>query len=541
MSQASNSVNRLDLGTHPIVLPTALRFARSPITRIGRFAPIAEQVGDRITPLFIAVVLLSGGISVAAAADPMASVIVATVGEAEVGAGHRVVGTVRPLRTSTIGSAADGRVLEFLVQVGDAVKKGQPLAKLRTDTLKIELAAAEAELDLYKHQMAELQNGARPEEIAEAQANLMGAKAAMESAAKSLRRIKSLVESRATSASDLDVARERAEFTRHSHSASEALLERIQQGARTEQIAQAAARVELQSQRINLINDRIGKFTIRAPFDGYVAEEYTEVGAWMSQGDPVVRVIQLDEVEIEAPITAEYAVHLRRGDTIRVEFPELPSKLIMGTVDRVVPVADERARTFPIFIRLTNEFHDATPLFMSGMLVRVDLPSGKKERIPLVPKDALVLNAARRSVYVLEPSDDNAESLRQPPPSSKLQASTSPSGESSDQEKAHRNRGKKETGDDTGIRNSGPDPDRSVVGTVREVSVTLGVAVEDRIQVRGDVHAGDLVVVLGNERLKEGDRVTVQGYYAGDSMARTDSTSSNNGRSGLTGDIGASD
>ena len=200
------------------------------------------------------------------------------------------------------------------------------------------------------------------------------------------------------------------------------------------------------------------KFTIRAPFDGYVSMKYTEVGAWLSQGDPVAQVVQLDEVEVEAPITSEYIVHLQRGDTIRVDFPEHPEQLITGTVDRIVPVADERARTFPAFIRLKNKVQNGTPILMSGMLVRVDLPAGKKQTMPLVPKDALVLNAAKRSIYVVErkANDEN-------------------------------------------------------IGTVREVPVVLGVAVGGRIQVRGDVNADDLVVVVGNERLRDGDAVTIQG------------------------------
>ena len=393
-------------------------------------------------------------------AEGLSPVVVAPVIEAEVSAAQRVVGNVQPLRTSTIGSAADGRVLEFLVNQGDFVRRAEPLARLRTDTLMIELEAARAELRLNEQLLAELRNGSRPEEIAEARAKMLGAKAAMETAAIKLKRVKSLAASRATSALDLDEAHERAEFTRYVHVAAEELLKRIEEGPRVEQVAQAEARVELQKQKVLLIEDRLSKFTIRSPFDGFVAAEFTEVGAWISQGDPIAQVIELDSVEVEAPITAEYAVQLRRGDTIRVEFPELPNQLITGIVDRIVPIADSRTRTFPVFIRIQNEVSDGVPLLMAGMLARVDLPAGRKKSVPLVPKDALVLNAAERCVYIVD-QDNNG-------------------------------------------------PSQQATGTVRKVNVELGVAVRGRIQVRGEVNEGNLVVVVGNERLRDGDRVSVK-------------------------------
>jgi RND family efflux transporter MFP subunit len=381
--------------------------------------------------------------------------------EKKVNVSRRVIGTVDPLKSSTIGSAVDGRVVKFLINDGDQVKKDEPLAQLRTETLKIELFAARAELNLYEQRLAELENGSRPEDIDEARARMLGAKAAMENAAGKLQRMEALSVSRAASKTDLDDARERAEFNRHAYLATEALLKRIEEGPRIEQIAQAKARVELQKQRVRLIDDRITKHTIRAPFDGFVAAEFTEVGAWITSGDPVATIVQLDEVEIRVSATAEDAVQLRRGDTIRVEFPELPGQLFIGNVDRVVPVAESRARTFPIYIRMTNQICDGVPRLMAGMLARVELPTGQRQMLPLVTKDALVLDQDGCSVFVVD-LDSPAE------------------------------------GKPSGAR----------TGTVRQVPVNLGVAVGGLIQIRstvppGDtVRADDLVVVEGNERLR---------------------------------------
>lgn len=387
-------------------------------------------------------------------------VVVANVIEAEVRAGQRVVGTVKPLRTSRIGSALDGRVLQFHVDEGQMIRKGQTLAQLATKTLEIEQAAATAEHQLALSRLAELENGSRPEDIAEANAIMQAAKATAKNADSQLERMESLARGSASSLGELDDAKERADAAMFSLKATQALLKRIKEGPRKETIAQAKAQVELQKQKLELINDRLMKSTIKAPFDGFVSAEFTEEGAWINRGDPIVEIIQMDEVEILAPVTVETVVGLRKGDAIRVEFPEIPNQILTGIVDRIVPVAAAQARTYPVYLRLKNKFKNETPMLLAGMLARVDVPVGQRIKLPLVPKDALVLNGKDRSVFVVD-LDKKDNSI-----------------------------------------NPG-------TGLVRKVAVELGVASDDRIQVIGEIKAGDFVVVEGNERLVPNSKVKI--------------------------------
>jgi len=96
-------------------------------------------------------------------------------------------GYVTPVRRADLSFRTGGRVAEVLVKENDQVKAGQPLVKLQDAELRAALAAAQAEL---KH----LQAGARPEEIAAAQANLDMANAQVKAAQVELDRIKSGVQ-----------------------------------------------------------------------------------------------------------------------------------------------------------------------------------------------------------------------------------------------------------------------------------------------------------------------------------------------------------
>jgi hypothetical protein len=103
-------------------------------------------------------------------------------------------------------------------------------------------------------------------------------------------------------------------------------------------------------------------------------------------------------------------------------------------------------------------------LLLAGMLARVEVPVGERKSLPLVPKDALVLNGNDRSVFVVEID--------------KTSGTTS--------------------GENTGI--------------VRKVPVDLGVAVFGRIQLFGNLKIDDVFVVEVNERLVPNTKVKIVSF-----------------------------
>lgn len=395
------------------------------------------------------VVEAGGGLAAAQKPEPkIPNVDVAEVVERTVRSEQTFVGTIRPVRTATIGSATDGRVSEFPIEVGQRVAAGQVLAQLLTVTIELQVKAAEAELRFREEALRELVNGARPEEIEQARARRDAAEARAQFADSRRNRAETLfAQGRVTTADEraeaVAVAREAAE----SFNELKAAYEMIVAGPRDEAIAQAQAQVAMQQAMVDQLHDRLRKHSVISRFDGYVAAEFTEVGAWMKQGDPVAEIVALDEIEVEAHVVEDQAVFVRTGDEVSVVVPSLADREFRGVVVAVVPQADVRARTFPVRIRVKNEIDSAgDPLLKSGAFARVRLPTGPETAATLLPKDAVVLSPERSpSVYRIV-------------------------GEGADQ--------------------------RAVA-----VDVRLGAASGGLIQVEGGVSHGDRVVVRGNERL----------------------------------------
>ncbi len=373
-----------------------------------------------------------------------------------------LVASVLPRRRSLIGAPVEGRVEVYLHPVEGTspgirmvqVQAGDTIAQLKTDTISLELGAAEAEAERLRQVLLELQNGARPEERELAEATFRSAEAKHRLADSRLRRARQLHERQSLSQDELETVEEAAISARLAFEKARIDRQLVLAGPRVEQVAQAEAALAGQQQAVERLRTLMNKHTIRAPFDGFVVSEFTEVGAWLSRGDPIVELIQLSEVELEAAIPEDHVTKVAVGQQVSVHLNALPDDGLTAVLERIIPQADVNSRTFPLRFRMANQVQNGQPRVKSGMLGHVLLPMGRAQQAMLVPKDAVVLG------------DPGPRLMRLLPPDSS-----------------------------------------SLLTTVNIVPVVLGVPSDDHIQVTGDIATGDLVVIEGNERLRDGQQV----------------------------------
>ena len=396
-----------------------------------------------------------------------AAVAVAEIIERETASGQMFVGTVLPIKRSVIGSAVGGRVAGFPVNEGDFVRAKQPLAQLLTNTINLELDAAKAELELKKHELAELENGSRPDEIKRAKALMQAAKADSEYQKKRRKRLESLYARKAVNDDDIQQVVSESIRSEELYQEAVAAYELAVEGPRKEKIAQAKSQVAIQQAIVDKLESQIVKHTIISPFDGYVVAEHTEVGQWVNSGELVAEVIALDKVDIQVQVLENHVPHVKLGMEVRVEVPAIPDQVFTGTVVLIIPQADVRARTFPVKVRIKNTITKDGPLLKSGMLARAVLPTGPKQNALLVSKDALVLGGPAPMIYVVDPSSDK------------------------------KNQGK-----------------------ARIVPVQVGVANGRLIQVKGNLKPGEHVVIRGNERLRPGQDVVITEILSPDAVPK---------------------
>lgn len=387
---------------------------------------------------------------------PPAVVRVAQITKQNVEVTKTFVGTVMPLRKSILGSAVDGRVAEVFVNEGDQVKARQPVAQILTKTIEAEVAAAEAQLDLRKQELAEMQNGTRKEELEAAVAREDAAKAVAEYAMNKFRRVEGLAKRGQANEGEVEEAMSNANQLQKLFIAAKSARELAEAGPRAEQIAQAKAREATAMHEVERLRDMMSKYTIRAPYDGYVTAEHTEIGAWVNKADPVVEVIELKQVDVLVMVPETDVENVTIGQKSPVRIDALPGDAFEGTVALVVPQADVRSRSMPVKVRIDNREVEGQPLLKAGMSARVDLRVNHPVPSLVVPKDAVVIGGPEPMLYVVEQQGASA--------------------------------------------------------IVKSVAVKLGEATGNGVVVtatKGELHAGQTVVVEGNERRRDGDEVRI--------------------------------
>ncbi len=328
---------------------------------------------------------------------------------------HTFVGTVTPTRTSLVGSPVEGQVIAFHVQEGDFVKQGDKLAQMRLKKLEIQLAGATAELALLKSQLRDLQVSL-PIEIEQARSRRQAAEALKLFTGEQHRRGIGLGSNTPVTSAELGELKSAAETAMNVLGERAAALKLTEQTGPTK-IAQAEARIDVQQETINELQDAIDQHTIRAPFDGYISKEHTEIGQWITKGGSVVEIIELTEVEIVLQILESQIAELRvrTGDaagmpTLAIAVDALPGEDFQGEVVGIVPKADFQSRTFPVKVRVNNRrsVHSNTVMLKPGMFARVTLPVHTVKNALMVPKDALVLDRRSPTVWQINsPSDAN--------------------------------------------------------------------------------------------------------------------------------------
>jgi RND family efflux transporter MFP subunit len=178
-----------------------------------------------------------------------------------------LVGTVEPWKRSVVASEIEGLVQVFPVQEGMRVTRGQLLARLRIETLNIQLDSA-----LASHR--------------EARTRYRQAKQ--------------------------DLGRVRVLFHK----------ELVTQSERLSQL----------DAEIRREKDQVRKSQIAAPFDGWITQEFTEIGQWVEEGGQIVEMVDLSHVKVEIPLPERYVQDLQIGDPVHVSFDALPDFPAQGKV-----------------------------------------------------------------------------------------------------------------------------------------------------------------------------------------------------------------
>ena len=235
------------------------------------------------------------------------------------------------------------RIAAVLVQEGEHVRKGQLLARLDTARLEPRLAQAEAQAAAQRQVVQRLRNGSRPEEIAQARANLESARAEVINARLQHERLKSAAEmsaGRAVRQQDVDNAKAALEVAEAKLTVNQRTLDLSVAGPRKEEIAEAAARLRAVEAEAALLRQQLSDSQLTAPVDAVVRTRVMEPGEIASPQKSVFALAITDPKWVRVYVSEPDLGKVRHGMTATVGVDSFPKRRFEGWVGFISPVAE---------------------------------------------------------------------------------------------------------------------------------------------------------------------------------------------------------
>ncbi len=164
------------------------------------------------------------------------------------------------------------------------------------------------------------------------------------------------------------------------------------------QVKQAEAQIAQAQAMLEQAKVSLEYATIESPISGVVSLKYVDEGAFVGPSSPLFRIVDISEVEITGGITDRHYPKLELGKTAaEVEVDAYPGEVFSGMVTRLRPELDKVTRTVAVTIKVPNETLKLKP----GMYARIKLILDERKNVLLVSDDALTSLQGQQRVFVV--------------------------------------------------------------------------------------------------------------------------------------------
>jgi HlyD family secretion protein len=232
------------------------------------------------------------------------------------------------------------RIASVLVQEGDTVHRGQVLARLDTSRLVPEVAQAEAQVASQNAVVNKMHNGNRPEEIAEAGANLTNAEADAAKARRDYERMEVLIAQHIISRQAFDTTKAASEEADAKVELNRKAYELEVKGPRKEDIDQAVAQLQADKAQLALLRRQLADAQLVAPLDAVVRSRLMEPGEMASPDKPVFSLAIVDPKWVRTYVSETELGWIFPGMSASVAVDSFPNKRFAGWVGFISPVAE---------------------------------------------------------------------------------------------------------------------------------------------------------------------------------------------------------
>jgi HlyD family secretion protein len=274
-------------------------------------------------------------------------------------------GKIRPEIEVKISPEVAGEIVEMPVVVGQAVKRGDLLVKIKPDNYIARVKQAEASLS-------------------SAQADSLQRKAQALNDQLDLHRARDLFGKHLVSETDYKAAETKAQVSQASYES-------------------ALHQIDMARSNLDQNQDLLGKCVIYSPMDGTVSVLNSEIGERVVAtgdfaGTEVMRVANLGSMEARIDVNENDVVNVDPGDEARVKVDAYPDAILNGTVRRIASTAtvknegtQQEVTNFEVRVRIVDPKEQLRP----GMSASVDIETQTVRKVVALPLQSVTVRSRR--------------------------------------------------------------------------------------------------------------------------------------------------
>ena len=229
------------------------------------------------------------------------------------------------MQQTSIAAKVPGRIAKILVTEGDAVTVGQQLIEMDSPEINAKINQARAGKQMAQSQLDKAENGARPQEIAQAKAAWQANKAASDLAENTYQRVNRLYEEGLMARQKRDEAYAQYLATQDQTEAARLQYDLAKEGARSEDKSAATAQVAQVDAQLEEALVAKEEANLKSPIAGIVDNVIVSAGEVIGQGVPILTLVNTDEQWVVLNVTESYLNQFAIGQQFTGTIPALSS------------------------------------------------------------------------------------------------------------------------------------------------------------------------------------------------------------------------
>lgn len=307
-------------------------------------------------------------------------------------------GRIQSARRISLAFEIPGQVTTLHVDEGEVVKAGDTIARLDTSILVAERNKLLASKSVEETILRRLEKGERDEVITAARAMVRKIDAELEHATRESERTKRLRDQNAVSESEFEMAYFNAKSLKASLDAAKARLSKLEAGTREEDIEVQKNRILELDAQVAVVNARIEKAVLTAPFKAHVVRRMVDEGAVVKEGQTVLMLSEADRYEARFSVPITQIEEAEATKTIFIKGKNVPVQKAR-TISSVSP----KTRTIDVVFTLEPSLK-----VIEGQTCSLELTEKVNRTCVKLPVSALVPSIRGLwSVYRLEKKNES--------------------------------------------------------------------------------------------------------------------------------------